>query len=200
MVWWAKKHRRRKAKEKGTKYEGRRGEEKNDEEEGAERKRKAGREEEVERRTTRGVWEATKPNAASQCVSETDCKNRNCKMCNCRALLGWTNAGIAGDVSGRSIPEPAKASTLFSSVDLVQLKLERELRSDQSSSSPAERSFESGNPGERHRRQDVPELWRRLDSEIFVPIVWTVLELRRDFREPIIQENWTAWPRVQESV
>lgn len=46
-----------------------------------------------------GRGEATKPNAASQCVSETDCKNRNCKMCNCRVLLGWTNAGIAGDVS-----------------------------------------------------------------------------------------------------
>jgi len=96
----------------------------------------------------------------SQCVSGTNCKNRNCKMCNCRALLGWTNAGIAGDVSGRSIPEPAKVSTLFSPMDLVQLKLERELRRDQSlsSSSPAERSFESGNPGERHRGEDVPKL------------------------------------------
>lgn len=83
-------------------------------EEGVGRKRKAEREAkeaEVER-SCRG--EATKPNAASQCVSETDCKNRNCKMCNCRALLGWTNAGIADDVSGRSIPSRPRLPPLFS--------------------------------------------------------------------------------------
>ncbi|KYN23408.1 hypothetical protein ALC57_04282 [Trachymyrmex cornetzi] len=83
-------------------------------------------------------------------------------MCNCRALLGWTNAGIAGDVSGRSIPEPAKAPILFSPVDLVQFKLERELRKDQSlsssSSSPAERSFESGNPASSPESRTCPYL------------------------------------------
>lgn len=132
-------------------------------EEGAGRKRKAEREERAER-SGRGEG-ATEPNAASQCVSETDCKNRNCKMCNCRVLLGWTNAGIAGDVSGRSIPGRPRLPPLFSPVDLVQL--ERELRRDRSSSVPTEGVLlKVGIRWEASKR--IYQLWR-LDSEIFLP-------------------------------
>ena len=42
--------------------------------------------------------------AAFQYASEMECKNRNCKMCNCK--LGWTNAGIASDVSRRLFHYP----------------------------------------------------------------------------------------------
>ena len=44
------------------------------------------------------------PLRSTQYASEMECKNRNCKMCNWK--LGWTNAGIASDVSRRLFPLP----------------------------------------------------------------------------------------------
>lgn len=155
-------------------------------EEGAERKRKAAREEEEEMVVERsGKGEATKPNAASR--AKRTAKTETARCATARALLGWTNAGIAGDVSGRSIPSRPRLPPLFSPVDLVQL--ERELRRDRSSSMPSERSFESGNPARGTERRGYPGPGV-LIAEIFVPDrLNCALELRRDFREPIIQEN-----------
>lgn len=62
----------------------------------------------VKKDVQREAWEACKKTekgkgerklTAFQYASEMECKNRNCKMCNCK--LGWTNAGIASDVSRR---------------------------------------------------------------------------------------------------
>lgn len=44
-------------------------------------------------------------------ASEMECKNRNCKMCNCK--LGWTNAGIASDVSRRLFHYPYPVHLFF---------------------------------------------------------------------------------------
>ena len=87
---------------------------------------------EREKRCTKGsVWEAWKKNeeekekrklAAFQYASEMECKNRNCKMCNCK--LGWTNAGIASDVSRRLFryyPPPPPSVPLLFFVDFFQL-------------------------------------------------------------------------------
>lgn len=53
----------------------------------------------------KGVKEKWKtPLRSTQYASEMECKNRNCKMCNWK--LGWTNAGIASDVSRRLFPLP----------------------------------------------------------------------------------------------
>lgn len=62
-------------------------------------RRKEGRKDEEGRRRKRGA-----KLAAFQYASEMECKNRNCKMCNCK--LGWTNAGIASDVSRRLFHNP----------------------------------------------------------------------------------------------
>lgn len=83
----------------------------------------------------------------SVCESETDCKNRNCKMCNCRALLGWTNAGIAGDVSGRSIPSRPRLPPFFHPWISSNLSSKGSLgETGRPRPCPTERSFESGNP------------------------------------------------------
>lgn len=50
----------------------------------------------------KGKWKT--PLRSTQYASEMECKNRNCKMCNWK--LGWTNAGIASDVSRRLFHYP----------------------------------------------------------------------------------------------
>lgn len=67
-----------------------------------------------EKRSAEGTG-SRKSLAAFQYASERECKNRNCKMCNCK--LGWTNAGIASDVSRRLFRSPPR----FFFVDFFQL-------------------------------------------------------------------------------
>lgn len=63
----------------------------------------------------KGKWKT--PLRSTQYASEMECKNRNCKMCNWK--LGWTNAGIASDVSRRLFHYPYPVHLFF--VDFFQL-------------------------------------------------------------------------------
>lgn len=78
------------------------------------------RQKEKERRSS-GVGAANAPRV-SQYVSEAMLQKPKLQDVQLQALPGWTNAGIAGDVSGRPIPG---FSTLFPLVDLFQLELEK---------------------------------------------------------------------------
>lgn len=142
-------------------------------------KRERGRKE----RSSKG-WGSETECRVSRYVSETDCKNRNCKTCNCKPPLEWTNAGIVSNVSGRSVPSRPRLPAHFF------LPWTSSNSSSKLSERPVhvlchlERSFESTNYRERATGERISSSApRHLDSGIFILIVWK-FETRSDMREP----------------